>query len=498
MFLFSLQLGFEEDGEDAFASNASLNQPSLYGDDSSRQPLKIKNKLTGKSSGRLGKSKSITVNEVDFSGLGDSEETSTISSKSSKVQSSWSFKDAIEKIDRTQGRSSVVTTLQDKINVILNQRKKKEEKGAKSTGKRQRSFDMEEEFDSEDDEKLIEVPVSDEEMDDSEGSDVDTSAGETGDEDVEFSSDEDTDDDDVSIDADDADDSDTSDSDSSDTDEDDEGEQGSDDADTNIDSILKTAKPNPHRMKNSNDAMGVSADPELAREYAKFFETDPFSEEGKKRLTGSDTTRDLNASGKSGPRDAPAQDVPAALTKLPETFAEMNLSRPLLKAVQALGYKAPTPIQQRTVPLGLAGHDICGSAVTGSGKTAAFLLPILERLLYRPTKVSATRVLILVPTRELATQVHSMACQLAQFCVPPIRAACVVGGLSLKVQEAELRTRPDIVVATPGRMLDHIRNSMSVTVDDVDVLVLDEADRLLEMGFEAEVTEVVRACPVGR
>lgn len=125
---------------------------------------------------------------------------------------------------------------------------------------------------------------------------------------------------------------------------------------------------------------------------------------------------------------------------------------------------------------------------------------MLERLLFKPTGPggSAIRAIVLVPTRELAAQVHSMATQLSQFCANRIRTCLIVGGLAVKPQEAELRSRPDIVVATPGRLLDHIRNSASVYVDDVDVLVLDEADRLLEMGFEAELTEIVKACPVGR
>jgi len=145
-------------------------------------------------------------------------------------------------------------------------------------------------------------------------------------------------------------------------------------------------------------------------------------------------------------------------------------------------------------------QDICASAVTGSGKTAAYLLPMIERLLFKPLGhgASAIRAVVLVPTRELAAQVHSMCAQLSQFCASRIRACLIVGGLALKPQEAELRTRPDIVIATPGRLLDHIRNSASVYMDDVDVLVLDEADRLLEMGFEAELTEIVKACPVGR
>ncbi|GMY28239.1 DEAD-box ATP-dependent RNA helicase 28-like [Fagus crenata] len=176
-----------------------------------------------------------------------------------------------------------------------------------------------------------------------------------------------------------------------------------------------------------------------------------------------------------------------------KSFMELNLSRPLLRACEALGYSKPTPIQSAVIPLAMNGGDICGSAVTGSGKTAAFALPTLERLLFRPKRVPAIRVLILTPTRELAVQVHSMTEKLAQF--TDIRCCLVVGGLSTKVQEAALRTMPDIVVATPGRMIDHLRNSMSVDLEDLAVLILDEADRLLELGFSAEIRELVRLCP---
>ncbi|XP_028760280.1 DEAD-box ATP-dependent RNA helicase 28 [Neltuma alba] len=179
-----------------------------------------------------------------------------------------------------------------------------------------------------------------------------------------------------------------------------------------------------------------------------------------------------------------------------DSFMELNLSRPLLRACEALGYVKPTPIQAACIPLALTGRDICGSAITGSGKTAAFSLPTLERLLYRPKRVQAIRVLILTPTRELAVQVHSMIEKLAQF--TDIRCCLVVGGLSTKVQEAALRSMPDIVVATPGRMIDHLRNSMSVDLDDLAVLILDEADRLLELGFSAEIHELVRLCPKKR
>nr|GEW73366.1 DEAD-box ATP-dependent RNA helicase 28 [Tanacetum cinerariifolium] len=179
------------------------------------------------------------------------------------------------------------------------------------------------------------------------------------------------------------------------------------------------------------------------------------------------------------------------------SFMDLHLSRPLLRACEALGYTKPTPIQAACIPLALTGRDICGSAITGSGKTAAFALPTLERLLFRPKHRPAIRVLILTPTRELAVQIHSMIGKLAQF-ITDIRSCLVLGGLSMKAQEASLRSLPDIVVATPGRMIDHLRNSMSVDLDDLAVLILDEADRLLELGFDAEIRELVRLCPKRR
>ncbi|XP_071691532.1 DEAD-box ATP-dependent RNA helicase 28-like [Rutidosis leptorrhynchoides] len=179
------------------------------------------------------------------------------------------------------------------------------------------------------------------------------------------------------------------------------------------------------------------------------------------------------------------------------SFMDLHLSRPLLRACEALGYSKPTPIQAACIPLALTGRDICGSAITGSGKTAAFVLPTLERLLFRPKHRPAIRVLILTPTRELAAQIHSMIGKLAQF-ITDIRCCLVVGGLSTKAQEAALRSLPDIVVATPGRIIDHLRNSMSVDLDDLAVLILDEADRLLELGFDAEIRELVRLCHKGR
>ena len=176
-----------------------------------------------------------------------------------------------------------------------------------------------------------------------------------------------------------------------------------------------------------------------------------------------------------------------------DSFSSLGLSKPLLRACEALGYGTPTPIQAAVIPLGLTGRDICGRAVTGSGKTAAFMLPLLERLLHRGRGPPATRVLVLTPTRELAVQIGQMSERLAQF--TSVRVALVVGGVSLNTQAAELRARPEVVVATPGRLIDHLRNTQSFSLDDLAALVLDEADRLLELGFSEELRELLRLCP---
>ncbi|KAJ1886389.1 nucleolar DEAD-box protein required for synthesis of 60S ribosomal subunit, partial [Kickxella alabastrina] len=189
------------------------------------------------------------------------------------------------------------------------------------------------------------------------------------------------------------------------------------------------------------------------------------------------------------------QDETAA-SDIPDSFTLMNLSRPIMKGITKLGFAQPTPIQARTIPVALLGKDVCGGAQTGSGKTAAFLVPVLERLLYRPKKVPATRVLILCPTRELAIQCHNVGSQLAGF--TDITTCLCVGGLSLKGQETELRQRPDIVIATPGRLIDHLRNSQSFHLDQIEILIMDEADRMLEDGFEDELTEIIKACPKKR
>ncbi|XP_031228679.1 probable ATP-dependent RNA helicase DDX27 [Mastomys coucha] len=174
------------------------------------------------------------------------------------------------------------------------------------------------------------------------------------------------------------------------------------------------------------------------------------------------------------------------------SFQDMNLSRPLLKAITAMGFKQPTPIQKACIPVGLLGKDICACAATGTGKTAAFALPVLERLIYKPRQAAVTRVLVLVPTRELGIQVHSVTKQLAQFC--SITTCLAVGGLDVKSQEAALRAAPDILIATPGRLIDHLHNCPSFHLSSIEVLILDEADRMLDEYFEEQMKEIIRMC----
>ncbi|WVO19122.1 ATP-dependent RNA helicase DRS1 [Cryptococcus decagattii] len=185
---------------------------------------------------------------------------------------------------------------------------------------------------------------------------------------------------------------------------------------------------------------------------------------------------------------------------LPTSFTAMNLSRPLLRALTSLQFTAPTPIQARAIPLALLGRDILGSAVTGSGKTAAFMVPILERLCYRDRGKggAACRVLVLCPTRELAVQCEAVGKALAEKGGLDVRFALLVGGLSLNAQAHTLRTLPDILIATPGRLIDHLTNTPSFTLSALDVLVIDEADRMLEAGFTDELEEIIKACPRSR
>ncbi|KAG9002340.1 nucleolar DEAD-box protein required for synthesis of 60S ribosomal subunit, partial [Tulasnella sp. 427] len=197
---------------------------------------------------------------------------------------------------------------------------------------------------------------------------------------------------------------------------------------------------------------------------------------------------------------APSQndDDPNSTSKSDSTtFLNLNLSRPLLRAIQALNFTSPTPIQRKAIPIALQGLDVLGSAVTGSGKTAAFMIPILERLMFKDRNSGAeVRVLILTPTRELAVQCAEVGKSLSRFM--DITFAVLVGGVSLKTQETALRARPDIVIATQGRLIDHIQNTPTFTLSALDILVLDEADRMLSDGFADELQEIIRSCPKNR
>lgn len=190
------------------------------------------------------------------------------------------------------------------------------------------------------------------------------------------------------------------------------------------------------------------------------------------------------------------EDESKVASKIPDSFQSMSLSRSILRGLANMGFSGPTPIQSKAIPVALLGKDVVGGAVTGSGKTAAFIVPILERLLYRPRKMATSRVAILMPTRELAVQCFNVAKKLASF--TDVTFCQLVGGFSLREQEAILKTRPDVIIATPGRFIDHMRNSPSFTVDTIEILVLDEADRMLEDGFADELNEILTTIPKSR
>jgi ATP-dependent RNA helicase RhlE len=170
-------------------------------------------------------------------------------------------------------------------------------------------------------------------------------------------------------------------------------------------------------------------------------------------------------------------------------FTQLGLSSAVLDGIKAMGYVEPTPIQLRAIPLIMAGRDVIGSAQTGTGKTAAFALPMLTKL---AESGKATRALILEPTRELAAQVETAIRDFARF--TNIRVAVVYGGVGYGAQTQALKSGVDIIVATPGRMLDHLQQG-NCRLDQVKFLVLDEADRMLDMGFLPDVRRIVEKCP---
>jgi ATP-dependent RNA helicase RhlE len=174
-------------------------------------------------------------------------------------------------------------------------------------------------------------------------------------------------------------------------------------------------------------------------------------------------------------------------------FGSLELHPSLIRGVKELGFARPTPIQADAIPAAVAGRDVLACAMTGSGKTAAFLLPILHHLLARPR--GTTRALILTPTRELAAQILEELNSLALH--TPITAAAVFGGVGAAPQEHAFRSGVDVIIATPGRLLDHLRQPYA-KLDKIEHLVLDEADRMLDMGFLPDIRRVLKYVPTKR
>ncbi|HEY3965074.1 MAG TPA: DEAD/DEAH box helicase [Planctomycetaceae bacterium] len=180
------------------------------------------------------------------------------------------------------------------------------------------------------------------------------------------------------------------------------------------------------------------------------------------------------------------------------TFTDLGLAEPILRAITAEGYTTPTPIQEKSIPVVLEGKDLFGCAQTGTGKTAAFALPILHRLWSKrpaPGSGRKIRVLVLSPTRELAAQIEESFCAYGRN--TPLRNTVIYGGVSQNPQVKALRNGVDVVVATPGRLLD-LMNQGHVDLRSVEVLVLDEADRMLDLGFFPDIKKIVARLPVER
>ncbi len=176
-------------------------------------------------------------------------------------------------------------------------------------------------------------------------------------------------------------------------------------------------------------------------------------------------------------------------------FNQLGLSAELLRAVDEKGYSEATPVQQQAIPHILEGHDILAGAQTGTGKTAGFTLPLLQRLQYGTENRRRVRALVLTPTRELAAQVGDSVRDYGKYL--PFRVGVIYGGVSINTQISRLRKGVDVVVATPGRLLDHMQQG-TIDLSAVEVLVLDEADRMLDMGFIRDIRKVLKVLPAER
>jgi len=175
------------------------------------------------------------------------------------------------------------------------------------------------------------------------------------------------------------------------------------------------------------------------------------------------------------------------------SFISFNLNSQIAAGVKALGYHTPTPIQRQAIPRVLQGHDIMGLAQTGTGKTAVFVLPILERLITKPR--GRIRALIIAPTRELAEQINSVIVDAGRQ--TKLRSITIYGGVAMNPQIQGLRTGVEIVVACPGRLLDHIKR-VTINLSNLEVFVLDEADRMFDMGFLPDIRKIIKHIPAKR
>ena len=189
----------------------------------------------------------------------------------------------------------------------------------------------------------------------------------------------------------------------------------------------------------------------------------------------------------------PGQAIPEKQSKM--LFNDLGLSAELLRAIEEQGYQEATPVQRQAIPLILEGRDVLAGAQTGTGKTAGFTLPLLQRLQAAGGAQRRPRALILTPTRELAAQVHQSVRDYGRHL--PFKAIEIFGGVSIRPQISRLRGGIDIVIATPGRLLDHLQQR-TIDLSAVDTLVLDEADRMLDMGFIRDIRRILAVLPKQR
>lgn len=173
-----------------------------------------------------------------------------------------------------------------------------------------------------------------------------------------------------------------------------------------------------------------------------------------------------------------------------ETFHDLGVVEPLCQAISSIGWSFPTPIQRNALPEALGGRDVIGLAETGSGKTGAFAIPILQALLKNPQRLFAV---CLAPTRELAFQINEVFDALGKSIA--LHTTCVVGGIDMVTQAVSLAKKPHVIVATPGRLVDHLQNTKGFHLRNLKFLVLDEADRMLSMDFEEEINKILAVIP---